>query len=547
MTTDQTLPAVSLAVLVRDAGLDWSGEDVRIGGIAYDSRRVRPGELFVALPGSQRDGASFVADALARGAAAVVVGAESHGALATMLPPGVPLLVTTDPHAALGRLAAAFHGQPARRLRLVGITGTLGKTSTALLVLGTLATSARAAGGVGVIGSLGARVRGPAAERLAPGALPDFDGMTTPDAPVLQRALRVMADAGVGTVAMEVTSHALAQRRVEGLVFALGLFTNLVPDEHLEYHATPDDYLRTKARFLSHLAPGAPVVANADDARVVAMIGADLARTPRPVVWVSLGAASPTPAATEPDVRVDALRWDASGSTFVLDVRHPLPLLGADAGASVAPQRLPVVLPVLGVQQVANAALAAVAALVAGATPSGITEALAEAEPMRRRMELVRAAGPMVLDDTAGNPETLHAVFASIADVSRRVLHVVFGVRGLRGPVINTRLAEALAELVAARAQDGPVRLLLTASEDVADARNRVQTEERDAALGALDRAGVPYAFEPRLDDALGALLEDVQSDDVVLLLGAQGMDRAASMLRERLPALDRRAGPRYS
>ena len=524
-------------MLARSADLDWSGEDVGITGIAYDSRRVRPGELFVALSGSRRDGATFVADAIERGAVAVVAGADARAAVADALPAGVPLLVSDDPHAALGRLAAAYYDHPAERLRLVGITGTLGKTSTALLVQGALATSARAEDGVGVIGSLGARVRGAAAARLPAGRLPDFDGMTTPDAPVLHRALRVMANAGVGTVAMEVTSHALAQRRVEGLVFALGLFTNLVPDEHLEYHATPDDYLRTKARFLSHLAPGAPLVANADDARVVAMIGADLARAPRPVVWVSLGSASPTPAATDADVRVDALRWDASGSIFVLDVRRPLPIMGADATRVVAPQQLPVVLPLLGVQQVANAALAAVAALVAGATAQGITEALAEAEPMRRRMELVRAAGPMVLDDTAGNPETLRAVFSSVADVRRRTLRVAFGVRGLRGPVINTRLAETLAELVAARAVDGPLRLVVTASEDVADARNRVRDEERDAVLGALDASSVPYTFEPRLDDTLDALLDGVQPDDVVLLLGAQGMDRAAAMLRERLAA----------
>ena len=537
MTTDPIPAAVPLAVLARTADLEWSGDDVGITGIAYDSRRVRPGELFVALPGSRRDGAAFVADAIERGAVAVVAGVEVRAAVADALPAGVPLLVSDDPHAALGRLAAAYYDHPAEHLRLVGITGTLGKTSTALLVQGALATSARARGGVGVIGSLGARVRGEAAARLPAGALPDFDGMTTPDAPVLQRALRVMADAGVGTVAMEVTSHALAQRRVEGLVFALGLFTNLVPDEHLEYHATPDDYLRTKARFLSHLAPGAPLVANADDARVLAMIRADLARAPRPVVWVSLGSASPTPPATEPDVRVEALRWDASGSTFVLDVRRPLPRMGAEPTSVVPPQQLPIVLPLLGVQQVGNAALAAVAALVAGATAQGITEALAEAEPMRRRMELVRAAGPMVLDDTAGNPETLHAVFASVADVRRRTLRVAFGLRGLRGPVINRRLVEALAELVAARAADGPVRLVVTASEDVADARNRVSDEERDAALGTLDAIGAPYTFEPRLDDALDALLGDVQPDDVVLLLGAQGMDRAAPMLRERLPA----------
>jgi UDP-N-acetylmuramoyl-L-alanyl-D-glutamate--2,6-diaminopimelate ligase len=268
---------------------------------------------------------------------------------------------------------------------------------------------------------------------------------------------------------------------VEGLTFALGLLTNLVPDEHLEYHPTPEHYLRTKARFFDHLEPGAPVVANADDAYVIAMVRERVARAPRPVVWVTLGEASPGEALVTPDVAVEALRWDAGGSTFAVEVRRALPTLD---GGEVAPQTIPVVLPVLGLQQVANAAMAVTLALMAGATASGVTEALADAEPMRRRMEIVRAAAPLVLDDTAGNPETLRAVFASAAAFPRRTLRVAFGVRGKRGPVINRHLAEALGELVTERAADGPVRLVVTASEDTADARNRVADEEREAALG---------------------------------------------------------------
>jgi UDP-N-acetylmuramoyl-L-alanyl-D-glutamate--2,6-diaminopimelate ligase len=455
--------------------------------------------------------------------------------------------VVPDPHAALARLAAAFHGEPARALTLLGITGTLGKTSTALLVETALAAS----GGdrsIGVVGSLGARVRGPAAARLPAGALPDLSGMTTPDAPVLHQAFRAMVDAGVRTVAMEVTSHALAQRRVEGLRFALGILTNLVPDEHLEFHPTPEDYLATKARFLDKLALGAPLVVNADDPLVRDMVRHAVARTPRPVIGVSLGEAAhalsdddvPVLAADDllaPAVTVEALRADAGGSTCTLRLHRPIPRLEAVGGGTVPAQAVPIVLPVLGVQQVANVALAAVAALVAGATPAGVTEALAEMEPMHRRMEVVHAGGPLVVDDTAGNPQTLRAVFASVAGIARRELRVVFGVRGLRGAEINRRLARTLAAEVARAAGREPVTLVVTASEERADARNRVTPEEREAALAPLRDAGVAHAFEPRLDDAVRRLLDGVPADALVLVLGAQGMDTAAALVRATLGA----------
>jgi UDP-N-acetylmuramoyl-L-alanyl-D-glutamate--2,6-diaminopimelate ligase len=127
-------------------------------------------------------------------------------------------------------------------LRLIGITGTLGKTST-MLLLGDILEADRKP--VGVVGSLGIKLAEATQET----------GITTPDASVLQEALRWFADQGVGHVAMEVTSHALSQRRVDGLHFCLGLLTNLVPDEHLEYHPTPEHYLETKMRFLEFLEP----------------------------------------------------------------------------------------------------------------------------------------------------------------------------------------------------------------------------------------------------------------------------------------------------
>lgn len=481
------------------------GGDVELRGIAVDSRQVRPGDLFVAQRGARSDGLSFLAEARRRGATALCAAAPLEG---------FPTLVVPDPRAAVPILAATLYGHPARALRLVGITGTLGKTSTALLVQAALEASGI---GIGVIGSLGVRLQGRIRET----------GMTTPDAPAIHRALRLMADAGMALAVLEVTSHALALGRVVGLDFALGVITNLVPDEHLEFHRTPEEYLRTKLRFLDQLEPGAPLLYNRDDPRVTQAVERDAPRRPRPAVGVSLAG---DPAAA---VVLRGLRSDASGSAFALEILQPFPTLG---GGRVEPQSVPLVLPVFGLQQVANAAIAAAAALVAGATPLGVTEAVSEMAPIHRRMELVRHAAPAILDDTAGNPRTLRAVFESIRTIPHRGLRVAFGIRGARGVVINAKLARTLAALVRERRAEMPLDVVVTASEDAAGPRDRVSREEREAVEGALREAGVDYRYEPTLAAAVGRVLEGCEADDLVLLLGAQGMDRAATIAASLLP-----------
>jgi UDP-N-acetylmuramoyl-L-alanyl-D-glutamate--2,6-diaminopimelate ligase len=523
MTNDST-SGVPLRVLARAIGARVTA-DLNVREVTHDSRRVSPGALFVAIPGTRENGAAFAREAVARGAVAVAASSSDVNELAAL---GVPVLAVNDARAALARLSGALHGDPARELRLIGITGTLGKTSTALLVQAALAASSEGRG-VGVVGSLGARVAG----RDVDAPLPDLDGMTTPDPPALHHALRRMADAGVRTVAMEVTSHALVQHRVDGLSFALGVLTNLVPDEHLDFHGTEERYLRAKARFFEHLAADAPIVFNADDVLVRQMVRSTLERRPRPAIGVALEAAQDAAAVT-----VEQLRWDAGGSTFVLSVREPLRTLDGD---TIATGAVPIVLPVLGVQQVANAALAATAAMVAGATALGVTQALAELKPARRRMEVVRAARPLIIDDTAGHPETLRVVFRTIEPIARRGLRVAFGLRGSRGVEINARLAESLAELVAERARREPVRLVVTWSDDTAGPRDRVTPDERDAALGILrtrldgSLSTVELIVEPTLAAGIARLLDGVREDELVLLLGPQGMDRAAELARTAL------------
>jgi UDP-N-acetylmuramoyl-L-alanyl-D-glutamate--2,6-diaminopimelate ligase len=493
---------IRLSELAAALELPLQGADVEVQGIAVDSRQVQPGDLFVAQRGEQADGVRFVPEAVARGAVAACAVAAIRD---------LPTLLAADPRGVVPRLAATLYRHPAARLRLVGLTGTLGKTSTALLVQSALAASGVR---VGVIGSLGVRHRGQVSDT----------GMTTPDAPSIHRALREMVDAGVTTTVMEVTSHGLALKRVAGLTFAVGGLTNLVPDEHLDFHGTPEHYLRTKARFFDMLQPGAPLVVNGDDAHVRELVERAGVSRVRPVIGVS------TDGEPEADVAVSGLRCDAAGSVFALEIRRPLPCVD---GGELSPGAIPLVLPVLGVHQVANAALAATVALIAGGVASGVTESVAEQAPIRRRMEVVRQSAPTILDDTVGNPRAVDAVFATIRTIPHRELRIAFGIRGSRGAAINRRLAGALARAVRLAAR--PVRLVVTASEDAAGARDRVRDEEREVVLAVLREERVAFSYEPTMATAVRRTLEDSGGGDLVLLLGAQGMDGAAAVAREVL------------
>src|SRR2546428_6338949 len=224
--------------------------DREITGLTDDSRRVSPGGLFVAVKGTQSDGHRFLAQAVAAGAGAIVVetGRVPAETLASI---GVPVIQVGDSRRALGLLASRFHGDPSRRLKVIGVTGTNGKTTTTYLCKSIL----EAAGvRVGLIGTV-AYVFGE--ERVAA-------AHTTPGALELQGLLRRMVDAGMQAVVMEVSSHALALERTGGCQFGTAVFTNLTQD-HLDFHADMEDYFRAKLRLFTALASEARAIVNGDD------------------------------------------------------------------------------------------------------------------------------------------------------------------------------------------------------------------------------------------------------------------------------------------
>ena len=381
------IPVTALIAELEAAGqlLQGPSSVPEVSALTDDSRAVVRGALFCAIAGTQRDGHEHVADAVARGAAAVVVSRP--------VPVDVPQILVRDGRVALGILARAWFGRPADGLAIVGVTGTNGKTTTVGLIRHLLNGDGRAAS----IGTLGAFDG--AGEALLGGA-----NLTTPGTLGLQAVLAELRRRGVSTVAMEASSHALDQRRLDTLTLRAAVYTNLT-HEHLDYHPTLEAYRDAKARLSSHLADDGIEVVNADDPAWGAL-------PMRPGVRrVTCGVA---PGATVRATGV-ALRSDGTSAVFTFD------------GVPVDVQ-----IPLLGDFNVANAVAAAATGWAMGLDPAEIAARLACAPQIPGRLEKIADAEFLVLRDYAHTPDALERAIAALRPVVRGRLIVLFGAGGDR-------------------------------------------------------------------------------------------------------------------
>ena len=453
--------ARTLGELADDCGLQVAGIDraVVVTGITLDSRSVEPGDLFAALPGAHVHGAEFCPQARERGAVAVLTDETADVA-------GLPALRARDPRSVVGALAAEIYGRPGDDLLMVGITGTNGKTTTAFLVEAGL----RAAGyATGVIGTTGVR--------LGDAAVPA--SRTTPEAPELHALLGVMRERGIDAVAMEVSSHALALGRVDGIVFDIAVFTNLSQD-HLDFHGTMESYFEAKASLFT-----------AERARQ-AIIGVD-------DEWGARLARETTLPAT----------------TFALD--HAADVRCIDLADDLGEQRMTVRCDGLdhevfvGIPGRFNAAngLAAWTALHVLGLPEGVLATAMRDVRVPGRMELVDEGQDFVaVVDYAHSPDSVERVISSVqpAQGGRRI--VVLGCGGDRDrdkrPIMG-RIASTLADVLIVT-DDNP------RSEDPA--------EIRAAMLAGIT---VPHGQVDEIADRRAAIVSAVaqaRAGDVVLILG---------------------------
>ncbi len=454
MLLDQLLHALDVREVVgrRDA--------VDVADVAYDSRRVVPGALFVCVPGAVVDGHDHAAAAVAAGAVALV--AERP------LDVAVPQVIVADARGAMAPLADRFFGEPTRTLRVAGVTGTNGKTTTAFVARAILEAAGERCG---LLGTIEQRVGGVAepVER------------TTPEAIDLQRTFRRMLDAGDRACAMEVSSHALELRRVEGVRFAAAAFTNLSQD-HLDFHGSMEEYFAAKARLFDGRCPTA---ANAAD---------DYGRRLDATIRFGTGDA---------DVRADELVLDASGSRFTLVT---------PAGSTPVRTRL------RGAFNVANVLAAASLAHLMEVPLEAIAAGVASVAGVPGRLEPVEAGQRFtVLVDYAHTPDALQTVLRTARDITRGRLIVVFGCGGDRD-----RAKRPLMGAVAASLAD-----------DVVVTSDNPRSEEPDAIIAEI-LAGIdrPVLVEPDRRVAIQTALARAAADDVVVIAGKgheQGQERAGT------------------
>jgi UDP-N-acetylmuramoyl-L-alanyl-D-glutamate--2,6-diaminopimelate ligase len=436
--------------------------------VCDDSRRVRPGSIFVALAGSKVDGRRFVADALTKGAAVVL----GEG-LASEVVGGATLIVNVrDARATLTRLALRWHGlgdDGCCGLKLAGITGTNGKSTSAYMACAML----RAAGMMcGMLGTVEYDLCGRSV--AAP--------MTTPGPLELAGYLRECVDAGAAAVVMEVSSHALDQKRTEGLRFAAAAFTNLTGD-HLDYHGTLENYAAAKARLFAGLEPTATAVVNCDDPSHAVM----LQNCPAQVVTYALD--------HDADIKATITRCTSRGTCYQLQME------GRTLGLENA---------LVGRHNVYNALTAAGLARALGVELDAIATGLTALKNVPGRLQRVPCASPAdVFVDYAHTDDALRNVLSVLKPLTRRRLIVLFGCGGDRDRTKRPRMAQAVAEYADA---------IVVTSDNPRSEDPRAIIDEILTGFDSAMRRRV--AVEPDRSRAIRAALAAAGQGDVVLLAG---------------------------
>ena len=451
------LPVLAAAVGAQPAdGPDGSKvvPDLLITGVTLRAQDSMPGDLFAALPGATTHGVRYALDALEHGAVAVLTDPDGLAEL-TAQARAVPVLLHPAPRSVLGEVAAMVYGNPSEHLTVIGVTGTSGKTTTTYLVEAGLSAAGRVPG---LIGTIGIRI----------GGADISSALTTPEAPALQAQLAVMAERGVDTVVMEVSSHALAMNRVDGVRFAVGAFTNLSRD-HLDFHPSMAAYFEAKARLFDPASPchaGTAVVCVDDEA------GRLMADRADNVITVS---AAGRPA-----------DWRAEDVVAVRDGRQDFTAVDPNG----VHHRLGIGLP--GSYNIANCLVATAILDAVGVSPEQAAPGLRDGRVPGRLERIDRGQDFLALVDYAHKPGALRAVLTTLRRPGTR-LAVVFGAGGNRDPgkrVPMGRIAAELADLVVVtddnpRDEEPAVirREILAGAEEVGGAASIVEVGDRRAAI----------------------------------------------------------------
>jgi UDP-N-acetylmuramoyl-L-alanyl-D-glutamate--2,6-diaminopimelate ligase len=440
--------------------------DIEIGDISYHSHEVKEGDLFVAIRGAKHDGHHFIEETITGGAQAIIV---------EQMPPqllDVPVVWVKDTHKALAQISAEFFSHPSRKITLVGITGTNGKTTTSYVIESILKAAGRE---VGVIGTINYRIRGK--ERPAP--------TTTPQSYDLQRLLSEMISDGINDVVMEVSSHALDQERVRGCHFDVGIFTNISP-EHLDYHEDMDRYFAAKKRFFQEILVETEkdpwTIINVDDPLLK-----DFQKELPPLRAMTYGLDRGEVRASNREVSLEGIRATLTTPAGALKIRTSL----------------------IGEYNLYNIMAATAVGISLGITPEAIKKGIETLSRVPGRMERVGTGNPWILVDYAHTPDALEKTMKEIKGLAMGKVFVVFGCGGDRD-----RTKRAPMGRIAAQWSD--LAIITSDNPRTEDPLNIIEEIER----GASEISSLRYRIIPDRREAIKQAIALAEPHDIVLITG---------------------------
>lgn len=485
----------TLRTLLAEMPLEIPSNACMVTGLALDSRKVKPGDCFFALKGHLVEGARFAAEACERGAVAIVTDSPD-----LRVDAAVPVVHVPGLRARLGEIAARFHGYPTHGMPVIAVTGTNGKTTVAHLAAQALGFVGRPCGYIGTLGA---------------GTLSTLvtSDMTTPDPLTLQAQLSALRTQGCALVALEASSHALAQSRLAGTRVDTAIFTGLGHD-HLDYHASIEDYFAAKARLFSH--PGLRHAVLSTDDPSSSRIAAGLAET---VVLTAFGSGIHPIRRAASEIRLLHAEYGTQSTQLHL---------------AVGEERMSLESPLLGEFNASNLLAIFAVLLGLGVAMTAALDAVSSVRPVRGRMERFggRDGEPLVFVDYAHSPDSLERVLLSLRALRPARLHCVFGCGGNRDRSKRPLMGE-----IAARLADAVV----VTSDNPRDEAPQDIVDEILA--GVKDRSRLRVVLDR--DEAILAALAASAPGDVVLIAG-KGHEQSQEIRGERIVQSDQATVQRW-
>lgn len=466
-------------------------DNIEIKGVTCDSRKVKRGYVFVALKGEEKDGNDFIDEAIDKGAS--IIFTESD-----IVKENVLVKKVENSRQTLGDLCNAFYDYPSEKLKVVGVTGTNGKTTTTHLIYHMLKSYGIS---TGLIGTLNVKINDKEYKTK----------LTTPDAEVIYAYLNKMVKEKVEVVVMEVSSHGLKNDRVWGIKYDIAIHTNIERD-HMNFHKTLEDYITSKKKLFDYLPQGKVAIINLDDDHSLRLLDNNSRIL---VVTYGLG--------VKATITASSIDTDFTTSfTFCLQ-RGVTTMAGVDIEAF----EYPIKTSLLGIHNIYNILAAVTCGLILDVPINQIANSIKNFAGVPRRMEIIYKGAYTIIDDFSHNPASYEAVFESVQSMQYRNLYIVNAIRGSRGVDINYEIAEVLKQWhPILKIQD----MIITSSSDYTDFMDVVSKEERDIFIKVLSRNNIFFKYQDNLKDSIKNAVSMLEKGDMLMLLGAQGMNHGAEV-----------------